>query len=178
MHARRGRGLTAMVSAGILTLIFVPGASAAKAPRLSGTFRTELKITYEKNLAGLKVGSSGTTTWTFAPRCRSGSCTTILDRPSILPGSTTVYVYALKPVSATRYGGSIKPVVVPCLNQNGSVRVAAGLTNYQTIVLNVTKAAGGNVTAFTGSQHTIAVPTALGKAHGCTSGEQHATFKG
>ncbi len=178
MYARRRRGLTAIVSAGILTLLFALGASAAKAPRLAGSFPTDLTVTYIKNLVGFSRGTHAVRTWTFAPRCAAGSCVTILDRPSILPGSTTLYIYTLKPVSATTYSGSIKPVVVPCLNQNGSVRVATGLTNYQTIVLNVTKAAGGKVTAFTGSQHTITVPTALGKAHACLSGEQRATFKG
>ena len=175
MYARRLRGPVAVVSAGVL--LFPLGAHAAKAPRLAGSYPTNLTVTYVKGLVGLTQGAHAVKSWVFIPRCPSGSCVTVLDRPSIAPGSTTVYVYTLKPVSATQYRGSIKPLVAPCLNPNGSVRINNGIVNYQTITLNVTKASGGKVTAFTGTQHTIAVANAAGKAQGCVSGEQRATFK-
>jgi hypothetical protein len=168
----------AAVSLGVIALVCALGASAAKAPRLAGKFQTDLRVTFVKSLVGVAAGSHAVRTWTFVPKCASGSCMTLLDRPSIAPRSTTVYIYTLKPISAKQYKGSIKPVVVPCLNPNGSVRVSNGLVNSQTIVLNVTKASGGKVTAFTGTQHTIGIANAAGKAQGCVNGEQRATFTG
>jgi len=178
MYTRRNRGLAAIGALGVGALVFALGAGAAKAPRLAGKYSTDLTVTYVKSLVGVAKGSHAVRVWTFTPKCATGSCVTLLGRPSIAPGSTTVYVYTLKPVSATQYKGSIKPLLVPCLNPNGSVSFANGIVNYQTIVLNVTRASGGKVTAFTGTQHTIGVPNAAGKAHNCMSGEQRATFKG
>jgi hypothetical protein len=165
MYQRIRLGLGAAVFAAILALVPLLSAGAA-APRLAGTYQTNLTIAYAKNVVNVKAGDHAVRPWTFNPLCTRGGCLTVLYRPSIAPGSTTVYAYTLKPVSATQYKGSIKPALVACFFSNGT-QVAKAYTNHQTLVLIVTKAAGGKVLHYSGTVHTLNLPTAVGKARGC-----------
>src|SRR5205085_2488368 len=79
MYAQRRRGLAAIVCVGVMALVSAVGATGAKAPRLAGKFQTDLKVTYVKSLVGVAAGSHAVRTWTFTPKCASGSCTTVLN---------------------------------------------------------------------------------------------------
>ena len=104
--------------------------------------------------------------WTFTPKCATGACATTLVRPSIATGSTSTYTYTLRPVSAAKYTGSIAPVPVLCTFTNGK-QVQGGYVDHQTMVLNVTKASGGKVVAYSGTVHTVNILTPAGRSNGC-----------
>ena len=171
-------GLPVAVSVTALALPATLGASSVAAPRLAGRFQTSLTITYAKNISGLKAGDHAVKTWTFVPTCASGGCTTRLNRPSIAAGSTTVYIYKLKPTSAREYKGNAVHVVVECVLYSNGQHVPGSYVSTHSMTLKVTKVSGGKVVAYTGTDKTVLVPTATGKARGCTTGEQLATFKG
>lgn len=176
MHQRIRRGLPVTLGALALAVTTLPSAIASTPPRLAGKFRTNLTITYAKNLFNVKVGDRAVRTWMFAPRCRSGACTTVLTRPSIARGTAAIYVYTLRAVSAKEYRGSTEPTLVPCFYANGQ-RLPKAYRNYQSMVLNVTRVAAGKVAAFSGTVHTVNAPTATGKIAGCRFQEQRARFR-
>jgi hypothetical protein len=160
---RRAHVLACAFIAGV---VIVAASSAGGAPRLAGSYRTDFRITAETNITGIRTGQEAVKTWTFSPRCATGACTTMLVRPSIATGSTSTYSYTLRPVSATRYTGSITPVPVLCSFTTGK-QVPGGYINHQTIVLNVTKASAGKVVAYSGTTHTVNTLTAAGRSSGC-----------
>jgi len=147
-------------------VLIVAASSAGGAPRLAGSYQTVLRITAETNLTAVHAGQEAVKAWTFKPKCASGGCTTMLVRPSIATGSTSTYTYTLRPVSATKYTGSIAPTPVLCLFTNGK-QVPGGYVNHQTMVLNVTKASGGKVVAYSGTNQTVNVLTPAGRSAGC-----------
>jgi hypothetical protein len=140
--------------------------SAGGPPRLAGSYPTLFRITAETNIVGVRTGQQAIKSWAFAPKCASGGCTTSLVRPSIAAGSTATYTYTLRPVSAMKYTGTTAPTPATCTFTNGKV-VQGGYVNHQTMVLNVTKASGGKVVAYSGTTHTVNVLTPAGRASGC-----------
>jgi hypothetical protein len=163
----------------IAALAFAPiVAAGAETPRFAGKYRTEMTITYVNHVFRVYKGSRAVRTWTFVPRCGSGACLTVLNRPSIATASNRVFVYSIRPSSASQYRGSTKPILDSCFDENGAFVSAEAFTRTQTIVLKVTKVAAGHVVAFTGTEHTVLTPTAVGRQHRCLRGEQLATFSG
>jgi hypothetical protein len=160
---RRARVSILALGVGAIT---AAASSAAGSSRLAGSYQTLFRITAETNITGVSTGQEAVKTWTFTPRCATGGCTTTLLRPSIATGSTSTYTYILRPVSATRYTGSVTPAPVFCTFTNGK-QVPGGYVNKQTMVLNVTKTSGGKVVAYSGTTHTVNVLTPAGRSSGC-----------
>jgi hypothetical protein len=146
--------------------VIAADSAASGAPRLAGTYQTLFRITAETNISGIRTGQEAVKAWMFTPTCATGGCATTLVRPSIATGSTSTYTYRLRPVSATKYTGSIAPIPVACTFTNGKV-VQGGYINHQTMVLIVTKASGGKAVAYSGTTHTINVLTPAGRSNGC-----------
>jgi hypothetical protein len=160
---RHARVLICAMTVGAVTVV---AASAGGAPRLAGSYQTLLRVTAATNITNISPGQQAVKTWTFSPKCATGGCTTTLVRPSIAPGSTSMYTYTLRPASATKYTGSISPTPVLCSFTNGK-QVPGGYIAHQTMVLNVTKASAGKVVAYSGTVHTVNTLTAAGRSAGC-----------
>ena len=126
----------------------------------------------------MHAGTQAVKTWTFTPRCATGSCTTSLARPSILPGSTRVKTYTLKPLSASEYKGAATPTVESCVVRNSKQSVANAYTLSEVLDLHVTRVAKGLVAAYSGTDFLTYSPTAVGRGHGCTPAVQDSTFTG
>jgi hypothetical protein len=155
-----------LISALAVGAVIVAASSAGGVPRLAGSYQTVLRITAAVNITNISPGQEAVKTWTFTPKCATGACTTMLVRPSIAPGSTSTYTYTLRSVSATKYTGSIAPTPILCSFTSGK-QVPGGYTGHQTMVLNVTKASGGKVVAYSGTVHTVNTLTAAGRSAGC-----------
>ena len=173
---RRSLSLAALpaLMAALIPTIAAGAPAGAMAPRLTGSFRTKLTITYANNLGKARVGDAASRTWTFTPACATGACTTVLRRPSIY--SKSVYVYTLDVKSASQYRGSTKPAFAPCEIHGSTQVIRRGYSETQTIVLQVTRSSAGAAVAYTGTEDSLYTPTSAGLASGCTLAEQRARF--
>ena len=165
MQTQFRRSLVLVVfAASVLAVAPLLNAKAATtAPRLAGQIPTSLTMTLVQNWhTTLRAGDHAVKTWTFTPQCASGGCTTLLKRPSITEGSTNVYEYTLKPVSAHDYRGVSKTTIVNCFLTNGT-EIANAYTQVQTLTLHVARASRGKAVSYTGTNVNTSTPNATGR---------------
>lgn len=152
----------------------------ATRPRLEGRYTTVTKVIRVQHNTAVYPGETSRRTWSFIPRCTSGGCVTTLLRPSLLPGSRTVYKYKLRSVGGNSYRGQRSDrASCQVMKWNGRVSVLRNsFIDYSTITVHVIRTQDGRVTAYNGTFLFRSVPQAAARAHGCTAiGHQWITFR-
>ena len=161
-----------LLSAVAITAATVAGltgiALAGSAPRLGGKFSVRVRITATSGLPGYHKGETGTEASTFKPRCKTGTCATVVTYRG-LDGSVHSPV-VFKP-SGALYRGSLKGAS-SCTRANSyDATVVASYTVKPTRITN------GKVTAFSGTSVVHYVLTKAGRAHHCPKTAQTSVFQ-
>ena len=179
----RTLGLTACATTARPTGSGSRSGSASKGgrPALAGRYLTDTRVVAVHYNTAVHPGEESSRMWTFIPQCSSANCAITLLRPSILPGSMTVYKYTLRPISATSYRGSrTDPASCQVRRPNGTLSVLPNsFLDHTTITVHATRVSDGKVIAYAGTFLFRAVPQPAARRHGCRwTGRQWIEFLG
>jgi hypothetical protein len=158
----------AAVVAATFAACFIPMgmAGGVTAPRLVGSYPTSVRIVADTTAnPALPIGYTAVRTWRFVRHCSSSGCTTTLSRPSIVPGSSRVFRYSLRPITGGRYQGTLN---VPDVCYGATKTLAPGsIVDHVVITIRPTRTSAAKVVAFGGTMVLRYVVPAWAKAEGC-----------
>lgn len=140
-------------------------ASADNLPAPLGSYATSVRIVADTTaVPALPIGYSSLGTWTFVRHCSSSGCTTNLLRPSIIPGTSRVFLYALRPIT-NGYQGTLN---IPDVCSEPTQTLPPGaIVDHEVLTIRPTRMSAGKVAAFNGTMVIKYVVAGWAKAEGC-----------
>ena len=156
---------SAVAAALTVGFLLASDAGGATVPQFAGEYPTSVKILIDTTKSPLPVGMTSVRTWLFAPRCAAASCSTLLLRPSIIPGRSLVFAYELHRIAVNLYRATLD-VPDGCVGPT-KVFPFGSVIDHEVITLRPTRVRGLRIVAFSGTMAIAFVSSLAGKAHGC-----------